>query len=203
MTQVQILSPRPILTVRRKFYVREQTPLTHTAWHGKRTSRDSSPREICRYLITVNRSDFQSEDVGSTPITCSICCRGGTGIRERLKHAFSLGSIPSGNTKCDCGGIGRRSGFKFRWEIPVRVRASPVAPSIYGGSKAVMRHPLKCELTSSLTAILTIKRYAMMIIAGSTPARRTTGTLTANLQALTFNQNTFVSRTPPKGAYSK
>ena len=56
---------------------------------------------------------------------------------------FSLGSIPSGNTKCDCGGIGRRSGFKFRWEIPVRVRASPVAPSIYGGSKAVMRHLLK------------------------------------------------------------
>ena len=42
----------------------------------------------CRYLITVNRSDFQSEDVGSTPITCSTCCRGGTGIRERLKHAF-------------------------------------------------------------------------------------------------------------------
>ena len=115
---------------------------------------------------------------------------------------FSLGSIPSGNTKCDCGGIGRRSGFKFRWEIPVRVRASPVAPSIYGGSKAVMRHPLKCELISSLTAILTIKRYAMMIIAGSTPARRTTGTLTANLQALTFNQNTFVSRIPPKGAHS-
>lgn len=42
-----------------------------------------------------------------------------------------------------------------------------------------------------------------MIIAGSTPARRATGTLTANLQALTFNQNTFVSRIPPKGAYSK
>lgn len=88
MPQVQILSPRPILPVRRKFYVREQTPLTHTAWHGKRTSRDSSSRGACRYLITVNRSDFQSEDVGSTPITCSTCCRGGTGIRERLKHAF-------------------------------------------------------------------------------------------------------------------
>lgn len=143
MPQVQILSPRPILTVRRKFYVREQTPLTHTAWHGKRTSRDSSPREICRYLITVNRSDFQSEDVGSTPITCSICCRGGTGIRERLKHVFLWVRSPAAIPKCDCGGIGRRSGFKLRWEIPVRVRPSPVAPSIYGGSKAVMRHPLK------------------------------------------------------------
>lgn len=56
----------------------------------------------------------------------------------------------------------------------MRVRASPVAPSIYGGSKAVMHHHLKCELTSSLTAILTETRYATMIIAGSTPARRTT-----------------------------
>ena len=144
MPQVQILSPRPMPTVQGKFYVREQTPLTHTAWHGKRTSRDSSPREICRYLITVNRSDFQSEDVGSTPITCSIRRCAGIGRRERLKNVRSTerrGSSPRTGTKCDCGGIGRRSGFKLRWEIPVRVRASPVAPSICGGSKVVMRHP--------------------------------------------------------------
>lgn len=136
MPQVRILSPRPILTVRRKLYVREQTPLTHTAWHGKRTSRDSSPREICRYRLTVKMSDFQSEDVVSITITCSICCRGGIGIRERLKHAFLWVRSPAATPKCDCGGIGRRSGFKFRWEIPVRVRPSPVAPSIYDGSKA-------------------------------------------------------------------
>ena len=44
MPQVQILSPRPILTVRRKLYVREQTPLTHTAWHGKRTLSRAAER---------------------------------------------------------------------------------------------------------------------------------------------------------------
>ena len=129
MPQVQILSPRPILTVQRKFYVREQTPLTHTAWHGKRISRDSSPREICRYLITVNKSHY---------LLHMLPWRNWHTRASQTR--FSLGSIPSGNTKCDCGGIGRRSGFKFRWEIPVRVRASPVAPSIYGGSKAAM-HP--------------------------------------------------------------
>ena len=131
MPQVQILSPRPMPTVQGKFFVREQTPLTHTAWHGKRTSRDSSPREICRYRLTVKMSDFQSEDVVSITITCSICRCAGIGRRERLKNVRSTerrGSSPRTGTKCDCGGIGRRSGFKSRWEIPVRVRASPVAP---------------------------------------------------------------------------
>lgn len=131
MPQVQILSPRPMPTVRGKFFVREQTPLTHTAWHGKRTSRDSSPRETCRYRLTVKMSDFQSEDVVSITITCSICRCAGIGRRERLKNVRSTerrGSSPRIGTKCDCGGIGRRSGFKSRWEIPVRVRVSPVAP---------------------------------------------------------------------------
>lgn len=160
----------------------------------------------CGIAQLVARLFHRQNVAGSSPVSATICRCVGIGSRGRLKNVRSTerrGSSPRIGTKCDCGGIGRRSGFKFRWEIPVRVRASPVAPSIYGGSKAVMRHPLKCELTSSLTAILTVKRYAMMIIAGSTPARRATGTLTANLQALTFNQNTFVSRIPPKGAYSK
>lgn len=137
---------------------------------------------ICSSRLMVKLRPLQGCDASSTLVWSSICRCAGIGRRERLKNVRSTerrGSSPRIGTKCDCGGIGRRSGFKFRWEIPVRVRASPVAPSIYGGSKAVMRHPLKCELTSSLTAILTVKRYAMMIIAGSTPARRTTGTLTA------------------------
>lgn len=91
MPQVQILSPRPILTVRRKFYVREQTPLTHTAWHGKRTSRDSSPREICRYRLSAKTSPLQGEETVSTTVTCSTCCCGGTGIRERyIKKAGGI-----------------------------------------------------------------------------------------------------------------
>ena len=138
----------------------------------------------CGIAQLVARLFHRQNVAGSSPVPATICRCVGIGSRGRLKNVRSTerrGSSPRIGTKCDCGGIGRRSGFK----IPVRVRVSPVAPSIYGGSKAVMHHPLKCEPTSSLTAILTVKRYAMMIIAGSTPARRATGTLTANFNALT------------------
>lgn len=100
----------------------------------------------CGIAQLVARLFHRQNVAGSSPVPATICRCVGIGSRGRLKNVRSTerrGSSPRIGTKCDCGGIGRRSGFKIRWEIPVRVRASPVAPSIYGGSKAVMRHPLK------------------------------------------------------------
>lgn len=100
----------------------------------------------CGIAQLVARLFHRQNVAGSNQVPATICRCVGIGSRGRLKNVRSTerrGSSPRIGTKCDCGGIGRRSGFKFRWGIPVRVRASPVAPSIYGGSKAVMRHPLK------------------------------------------------------------
>ena len=55
----------------------------------------------CRYRLTVKMSDFQSEDVVSITITCSICRCAGTGRRERLKNVRSTerrGSSPRTGT---------------------------------------------------------------------------------------------------------
>ena len=39
-------------------------------------------------VYRLRRSPLQGEETVSTTVTCSTCCRGGSGIRERFKHAF-------------------------------------------------------------------------------------------------------------------
>ena len=64
-------------------------------WEQDAAGSNPVTSTICRYRLTVKMSDFQSEDVVSITITCSICCRGGIGIRKRLKHAFLWIRVPA------------------------------------------------------------------------------------------------------------
>ena len=81
---------------------------------GKRR-RQGLPGTVCRRSTTVRASAFQAEDVGSTPITCSIQ---GYGQEVKARGFDPLIRWFKSSYPCHItgyGGIGRHVGFRFQW----------------------------------------------------------------------------------------